>query len=155
MPLRSGFILLTILAIAPAYALCAQDSLPSVEPGAEPDQPERIVQGRPPFYTVRRNAHPLTWLELAFKPAFRSAESGWLHTMLERKPNTDKESGIRFGAGGVGVGSGFGPRVTFFNKNFLGRGIDVEVPLAYTYSQYQLFQFNASIPLFSGRSVDK
>src|SRR5262245_724111 len=152
MPLRSGFILLTILAIAPVYALWAQDSLPSVEPGAEPDQPERIVQGRPPFYTIKRNAHPLTWLELAFKPAFRSAESGWAHRLLERKPDTDKESGIDFGAGGAGVGSGFGPRVTFFNKNFLGRGIDVEVSLLYTYKQYQVFQFNGSIPFPSRKS---
>src|SRR5262249_37093486 len=117
MSLRSGFILLTVLTIAPVYALWAQDSLPSVEPTVEPDQPERIVEVRPPLYSFKRNAHPLTWLELAFKPAFRSAESGWIHKLLERKPDTDKESGINFGADGVGIGSGFGPRVTFFNKN--------------------------------------
>jgi len=149
MPLRSGLILLTVLTIAPVYGLLAQESLPTVvEPSVEPDQPERIVEGRPPLYSFKRNAHPLTWLELAFKPAFRSAESGRFQKLLERKPDTDKESGIKFGAGGVGVGSGFGPRVTFFNKNLLGRGIDVEVPLTYTYKQYQQFSFNGSIPLF-------
>jgi outer membrane protein assembly factor BamA len=155
MPLRSGFILLTVLTIAPVSALWAQESLPAViEPSVEPDQPERIVEGRPPFYSLKHNAHPLTWLELAFKPAFRSAESGWIYKLLERKRDTDKESGIRFGADGVGIGSGFGPRVTFFNKNLLGRGIDVEVPLTYTYKQYQLFEFNGSIPL-PYRKLDK
>ena len=149
MPLRSGLILLTVLTIAPVYGLLAQESLPTVvEPSVEPDQPERIVEGRPPLYSFKRNAHPLTWLELAFKPAFRSAESGRFQKLLERKPDTDKESGIKFGAGGVGVGLGFGSRVTFFNKNLLGRGIDVEVPLTYTYKQYQQFSFNGSIPLF-------
>src|SRR5215510_12712571 len=148
MPLRSVFILLTMLTVAPVYRLWAQESLPSVvDPTVEPDQPERIVEGRPRLYTLKRNAHPLTWVELAFKPAFRSAESGWIHKLLDRKPDRDKESGISLGASGVGVGSGFGPLVTFFNKNLLGRGIDVEVPLIYTYKQYQLFQFNGSIPL--------
>src|SRR5262249_57677178 len=107
MPLRSGLILLTVLTIAPVYGLLAQESLPSVvEPSVEPDRPERIVEGRPPLYSFKRNAHPLTWLELAFKPAFRSAESGWIQKLLERKPHTDKESGIKFRPRPLGVRSG-------------------------------------------------
>src|SRR6185369_578810 len=108
---------------------------------------ERIVEGRPPLYSIKRNAHPLTWLELAFKPGFQLAEGGLVRGLTMRKPDPDKKSGIGFGLGADGTGSGFGPKVTFYNKDFLHRGIDIEVPLTYTYSRYQLYQFQASIPL--------
>jgi len=72
-----------------------------------------------------------------------------------RKPDTDKVSGVKFGVGSAGTSSGFGPSVTFFHKDFLGRSIDVEIPLVYTYSQYQVYQFNASMPIGSGKSPDR
>jgi outer membrane protein assembly factor BamA len=93
-------------------------------------------------------------LEWSLKPLFRSAENGRIHTLANRKPDTDKTSGVRFGFGGMGDGSGFGPEVTLFNKDLFGRGIDVEVPLLYTYSQYQLYEFKASVPLTSQQPED-
>src|SRR5262249_35435399 len=63
--------------------------------------------------------------------------------------------GVRFGVDGDGMGSGFGPVVTFFHKNLLGRGIDVEVPLNYTYKRYQVYEFNASIPLSTAKRLDR
>jgi outer membrane protein assembly factor BamA len=152
-------ILFTMLAVVLVSEVWAQESLPNqAEPTTEPtthtDQTERIVDGRPPLYSLKRAAHPLTWLELAFEPAFRLAESGRLQSLAGRKPKTDKISGIRFGAGSAGTSSGFGPRVTFFHKDLLHRGISVEVPLLYTYSQYQVYQFKASTPLASQTFVD-
>jgi outer membrane protein assembly factor BamA len=135
------FILLSIFLGAPVADLWAQD-----DANADSQQ-ERIVEGRPPLYSIKRNAHPLTWLELAFKPGFQLAEGGFVRGLTMRKPDPDKKSGIGFGLGGDGTGSGFGPKVTFYNKDFLHRGIDIEIPLTYTFSRYQLYQFQASIPL--------
>jgi hypothetical protein len=131
-----------------------QPDTPAAEPGSESAQTARIVEGRPPLYSVKRALHPLTWLELAFKPGFRAAEGSGLQNLMNRKPDTDKVSGVRFGLGSMGTGSGFGPEVTFFHKNLLGRGIEVDVPLLYTYSRYQLYQFNASVPLPSDRFAE-
>jgi len=159
MSVLTRFLLITILTVVPAGALHAQDSLPgNTQPSAEPDpsdNSDRIVDGRPALYSVKRAVNPLTWLEAAFRPAFRSAEDGRIHRLMIRKPDTDKISGVKFGAGSAGTNSGYGPKVTFFHKDFLGRGINVEVPLVYTYSQYQLYQFNASVPLRSGPSADR
>jgi outer membrane protein assembly factor BamA len=59
----------------------------------------------------------------------------------------DKVSGVGFSLDGDGTGSGFGPVVTLYHKDLLGRGIDVEVPLLYTYARYQLYKFDASMPV--------
>src|SRR4051794_20423502 len=75
---------------------------------------DRIVEGRPALYSFKRAIHPLTWLEVAPKPLLRSAENGRLSELVKRKPE-DKDSGVSFGFGGTGPGSGFGPRVTFFD----------------------------------------
>src|SRR5262249_33067496 len=97
----------------------------------------------------------LSWLEFAFKPAFRSAEDGWIHRLMIRKPDTDKVSGVKFGVGSAGTSSGIGPNGTVFYKAFLGRSIDVGNSLVYTYSQYQVYQFNASMPIGSGKSPNR
>src|SRR5204862_3368415 len=120
---------------------------PQAGSGGASAQTDRIVEGRPPLYSLKRAIHPLTWLELALKPGFRAADRDWSRSLMTRKPDTDQISGVRFGVGSVGTGSGFGPQVTFFHKDVLGRGIDVEVPLVYTYSRYQRYQVNASVPL--------
>jgi outer membrane protein assembly factor BamA len=142
--MMSVFLRLTLLSIflfAPVVNLRAQDDTNT------DTQQDRIVDGRPPLYTIKRDAHPLTWLELAFKPGFQLGEGGWVRGLTMRKPDPAKKSGVAFGLAGNGTSSGFGPKVTFFNKDFLHRGIDIEVPLVYTYSRYQLYQFQASIPL--------
>src|SRR5262245_11886238 len=150
-------ILLVIVAAVPVTQVWAQESLPNdTESATEPaTQTERIVEGRPALYSLKRAAHPLTWLELAFEPAFRLAEGGKVRSLAARKPNPDKISGIRFGVGSDGTSSGFGPRVTFFHNDLLHRGISVEVPLLYTYSGYQVYQFRASVPLASQTFVDR
>ena len=119
------------------------------EPSAQETPPARIVEGRPALYSVKRAIHPLTWLEAATEPLFRSAENGRIHNLAMRKPDPDKGSGVRFGIGAAGTSSGLGPLVTFFHKDLLGHRIDVEVPLLYTYSRYELYQFKASVPLLT------
>jgi hypothetical protein len=127
----------------------AQDSTPPPAPNG------RIVEERPPLYSFKREAHPLTWVEWGAEPMFRSADSGFLQGLIARRGAPEKPAGIKFDLGGAGAGSGFGPEVTLFNKNFLGRGIDVEVPLLYTYKRYELYRFAASVPLLHGSSVKK
>jgi outer membrane protein assembly factor BamA len=136
----------------------AQEFIPDTPPSdAEPDQPDRVVDGRPPLYSFKRAIHPLTWLEQAPKQLFRSAESndGWLHRMMTRKSDPKKTAGIKLGFDDSGTGSGFGPQVTFYNKNFLGKGIDIEVPLVYTYSRYERYRFSATVPIASERHPER
>jgi outer membrane protein assembly factor BamA len=115
----------------------------------------RIVEGRPPFYSLKHAIHPLTWFENGTEPLFRAAETGWIHKFAARRRAPDKTAGVKFGLDGAGPGSGFGPVVTFYNKNLLGRGIDVKVPLLYTYNGYEVYQLNASVPVVSDNSVKR
>src|SRR5258708_3658689 len=123
-------VLLSLLAIPLGHVLAqdsAQDSTPQPAPNG------RIVDGRPPLYSFKRETHPLTWVEWGARPMFRAADSGFLRGLIARRGAPEKPAGIKFDVDGAGAGSGLGPEVTLFNKNFLGRGIDVEVPLLYTY----------------------
>jgi len=152
----SRIALISIFAVVPVSVIRAQESLPGDSTPAtttsdQSGQPDRIVEGRPTLYSIKRMAHPLTWLEVALEPGFRSGESGRIHSLLSRKPGPH----VRFGAGSVGTGSGFGPQVTVMDEDFLGRGINVEIPLLYTYSQYQAYQFRASVPLNSRASANR
>jgi len=136
--------LVSIFFLFPAVLAFAQDA--ADDQSADQDHQDRIVDGRPALYSLKRKAHPFSWLEMTFKPVFRSAENGRLHELMNRKPS-EKTSGVKFGVDGIGTGSGLGPEVTFFNKDFLGRGIDIEVPFVYTYSRYHRAQVNVSLPL--------
>src|SRR5438132_7189458 len=98
-------LLLTLLLAAPAFSVLAQEPAAEAEE-TQPQTTERIVDGRPALYSFKRAVHPLTWLEVAVKPVFRSAESGRLNTLITRKPDNDKVSGVKFGVDGDGTGSG-------------------------------------------------
>lgn len=144
-------ILLMCFAAAAVRPAPAQESLPPAGETAPPP-PEgggRIVEGRPPLYTVKRNAHPLTWLELAVQPIFRSVQEGWIHNLAQSRSGARAASAVRFGAAGDGPGSGFGPLVTF-RTEALGHHVALEVPLLYTYKQYQRYEFRATTPVSTG-----
>src|SRR2546425_307630 len=121
----------------------------------EPTDEGRIVDGRPPLYTFKRAINPLTWVEWGMEPVFRSAQTGMARRFLERRPPSDKTAGVRFGLDGTGASSGFGPSVTFFHKDLFGRGIEVEVPLVYTYRRYELYQANVAVPVIKQHFVDR
>jgi len=148
-------ILFTIFVTAPLAEVRAQESLPDAEPATTSEPEQRIVEGRPALYSFKRVINPFTWLEAGLRPVARSAESGFIHRLATRKSNPDKTSGIRFGFGGTGTGSGMGPVVTPFHRDFLGRGIEVEVPLVYTHRAYQSYQVQGRIPLGSENFVQR
>ena len=113
----------------------------------EPACGGRIVERRPPLYTFKRDINPLTWVEWGAEPLFRSAESGWIRRIATYRRPSDGTAGVKFGLGGTGSGSGFGPAVTFFHKDLLGRGIELKVPLTYTYLRYEQYQAIARVPV--------
>src|SRR6266481_6391504 len=67
----------------------------------EPANGDRIVSGRPPLYTFKRDINPLTWFEWGVAPIFRAAESGWIHRLATRPPAPEKTAGIKFAIGDV------------------------------------------------------
>ena len=137
------------LPIVLVITLLAGHSLP-ISAQDDPPNTERIVDGPPKLYTFKRAIHPLTWVEWVTEPFFRSADGGFISKIAARKPHhSQKTSGFKFGLDRTVPGSGYGPELTLFNKDVLGRGIDVEVPLLYTYSGYQRYAFTAKVPLDS------
>src|SRR5436190_1080903 len=101
----SRIILLTLLIAAPLVQARAQESLPDnnqataePQPESQPQEGERIVEGRPGLYNLKRDLHPLTWLEEGPKPLFRSAKEGRINMLMTRKPNPH----YQFGVGGAG-----------------------------------------------------
>jgi len=164
--------LTTVVLVGPAVAVCGQEVSPGgltaeeqtvpaeeqkvlEDSAAHSQQGGRIVERRPPFYSFKQAIHPLTWLGAAPKPVFRSVANGRLNWLLPQKSGSEKISGISFGLGSVGPNSGYGPLVTLYHKDFLGRGIDLELPLVYTYARYDLYQFTATVPLASETFVKR
>lgn len=132
--------------------LCAQE-IPA-QKDTEPAAPSRIVEGRPALYAFKHAIHPLTWLQDTTRPIARSAQEGLIHGvhMFAKRP---AKPPIRFGVGGMGANSGFGPFVALFHDDLLGRGIDAEVSALYTYRGHETYQFTASAPIASEGSVER
>lgn len=150
-----GVLCITLLA-GFVSQLSAQDAAPDTSPGeSEQQQTERIVDGRPRLYSLERAIHPLAWIEAGVRPVIRSAESGFLHKLATRPRDDAKVAGVKLGFGGMGPGSGLGPRLVLFDKNLFGHGVEVEVPLLITYRVYEDYRFRASTPLISGGVVDR
>ena len=172
MALYYRFFLTTVVLLCPAVAVCGQEVSPGdltaeeqtvpaeeqkvlQDSAADSQQGGRIVEGRPSFYSFKQAIHPLTWLGAAPKPIVRSVENGRIQGLIAKKSDSAKTSGISFGVGSVGPSSGFGPQVTLFKKDFLGHGINFELPLVYTYNRYELYQFTATVPLASETFVKR
>lgn len=132
----------------------ADQQLNATQPQPAPIYRWRIVNGRPTLYTFKHWINPLTWVEAAFEPLGHSADSGRIHKMANTS-RPPKVSGVRFGLGGSSLNSGYGPLVAPYSKDFLKSGVEVEVPLLYTYKQYQLYQLVASVPLVSQGIVER
>jgi outer membrane protein assembly factor BamA len=133
-----------------ASNLHAQEPPPLDENPPAAEQ-RRIVDGRPALYTFKRGAHPLSWVSAGVRPIFKLAESELLKKFARPKPREH----FKVEMTGMGSGSGFGPEITLFDRNFLGTPVEVEVPLLYTYKHYQSYGLNARLPLTSDSFVDK
>lgn len=116
-----------------------------------PAQPARIVDSRPPLYLIRHAMHPMSWLDHSIRPVIRSAEGGFLKRFSTRRPHPP----LKLGVDGMGGGSGFGPNVGLSSDDVFGHGIHVDLSALYTYSRYQTYQFNASVPLLTEGIVQR
>ena len=119
-----------------------EEPAPSVQDGTEQD---RIVEGRPKLHSVKRYLHPLTWVDFTFKPILRFAESQSSRLSTEEEP--EKISGVKFGLDRTGSSSGFGPKIKPYHRNLFGTGVEVEVPLIYTYKRYESYHVVGRVPL--------
>jgi outer membrane protein assembly factor BamA len=139
---RLTLVCLTLL--AGACSLYAQEPPPFEDDPPAAEQ-RRIVEDRPALYTFKRGAHPVTWVGAVVKPLFKLSQSDLLKRFTKPKPRKH----VKFGVTGMGSGSGFGPEVTPYHRDFLGRGIEVEVPLLYTYKHYESYGVNVRVPIAS------
>ena len=120
-------------------------------PAAAPVQGEavRIVDDRPALHFIKRNLHPVTWVDRTFKPILRLAEGQSSQFLSGDSESPAKVAGIKFGIDKAGSSSGIGPEIKPFHRNFLGTGIQVEMPLLVTYKRYESYRFITSVPVVS------
>jgi len=125
--------------------LCAQDVPPETsQPADTAQQGERIVDHRPTGYFLKRALHPFTWIDDGvFRPAYGLGTGSLADKIMEfrgRPPGP-----VKFGVGGAGPDSGFGPVITP-HHTFFGHALDVQIPLLYTYKGYQDYEINLRMP---------
>ena len=152
--LRAFSVGLTIILLLSPWVLYAQQAdIPpliedqdALEATPAPTE-ERIVDGRPNFYGVRQNLHPISWISNGFSPLLRRLSAIRLGNRSDSPP---AESGIKFGVRGHGQGSGIGPEIKPFHNNLFNAGIKAEAPLSITYKMYELARVNVDIPVFPG-----
>jgi len=132
----------------------AQQSDIPVNPQAEPTkaatQPERIVEGRPPLYSVKRVLHPITWIYAGIRPVLGIAEKA-----EGTPPARPPDSGVKARLISLGPGSGVGVEIKPFHYDLFGSNAKVEVPLAITTKMYESFGFRTSYPIRSAGDGDR
>jgi outer membrane protein assembly factor BamA len=149
-------VVLTLLA-AGAYA--QQTEIPPVggiggDPANFGGPADRIVDGRPRLFKVKRYLQPMTWLEGGLSPMLRSIDK--LNVQGPGSETTaPKVSGIRFGLTGQGSSSGIGPQIKPFHHDLFGTGTEIELPLNVTYKLYESYGFRANYPLISDGTVHR
>ena len=151
--LCSGWTLLALLSLslvlAPRSLYAQQDEIPLVS-GAPSTEGTRVVAHRPRLYSVKKVAHPVFWFEGAISPVLRIAERFGGNVSKKEEEKTPPESGIKFGAGGLGGSTGFGPMIKPFHHNLFNAGIRAEASALITYKWYQAAGARVDFPLISG-----
>jgi len=153
-----ALLLLALSIFVPGLLHAQQSEIPPAtldQPVAEGQhEPERIVEGRPRLYSVKRFLHPVSWLEGGVRPLLRvigNAGEG----AASPGQKAVRPSGVKFGIRGLGAGSGFGPEVKPFHNNLFNKSIEVELPLVVTYGMYESFGFRGNYPLVSGGVAER
>ena len=151
--------------VHPAANLYAQqDEIPpaTVEqsdggPVAAEQGSDRIVDGRPNLYSVKRALHPIAWVEGGvIRPLLGLAQKGGFERVGSRDADkAPRVSGVKFAIKGMGSGSGFGPEIKPFHTNLFNSGIEFEAPMLFTYRFYHSGQAIINFPLFSGTGLDR
>jgi len=122
-------------------------------------EPDRVVEGRPNLYGVKKALHPFSWIEWGLRPAIQGVEkfaAGRLGPDAENKP--PKVSGVKFsisGVGGTGSSSGLGVEVRPFHNDLFGTGTELEVPLGFTVRVYESYRFRLNYPLVRNDSFKR
>ena len=141
---------LILFLFSPRLLSAQQADIPPAAPEQQdtqtsPSEQDRIVDGRPLLYGVRKTLQPFSWLATGVRPMLRGMEK-----VSIPKKSTDSASdsfGIKLGVRGHGQGSGLGPEVKFFHRDLFHKGIKAEVPLSVTYKRYQLARFKVEFPV--------
>jgi outer membrane protein assembly factor BamA len=141
---------LTLLADA-AYAQQTEIP-PAISVGGDPANlggpSERIVEGRPWLYGVKRYVQPMTWVDAGISPLLRFGDKFYLQGSDAEK-KAPKVAGIGVGMAFLGSGSGAGLEVRPFHRNLFGTGTEIELPLKVTYRLYESYGFRVSYPATS------
>ncbi|HEX5000452.1 MAG TPA: BamA/TamA family outer membrane protein [Terriglobia bacterium] len=156
-----GFLaVLAAISFFPGWLRAQQMEIPPLPGGAagtiDPASAPRIVEGPPGHYGLKRNLHPAAWAGAAISPLLKLFEKV-VPVDTFRKPRLAKpprESGVKFGVGGQGSGTGIGPVVQPFHNNLFGSGAGIEVPLSLTYKVYEAFGVRTGISLWRGPNSD-
>jgi outer membrane protein assembly factor BamA len=145
--------------VAGAYA--QQADIPPVAPGtsgvagdsANSSETTRIVEERPDLYWVKRNLHPLSWLEGMARPVANLAEKSAARFTYQQE--SKKVWGVKLGIRGTGSSSGAGPEIKPFHNDLFGIGLQLEVPLVVTYRLYESYRFRLTYPIVKGEGADR
>jgi len=116
-------------------------------------EPARIVEERPDLYWMKKNLHPITWLEAMTRPVAKLAERGAGRFTMQQ--TSTKVRGVKLGFRGTGSSSGAGPEIKPFDNNLFGTGLQLEVPLLVTYRLYESYRFRLNYPLVRGENSER
>jgi hypothetical protein len=148
---------LTLTVFVPALLQAQQSEIPARPPDETAtvnDGPtERIVEGRPGMYPVKRVIHPISWLYAGIRPFLSIAEKAG--TNNPSNTGSVPVSGMKFNLISLGPGSGVGVEIKPFHYDLFHRKVEVEVPLAVTHKLYESFGFSARYPLLSSDSAKR
>jgi hypothetical protein len=150
-----ALVALAITLTTPVLLRGQQSEIPAKLP-EESTQPaeatQRIVDDRPEWYSVKRVAHPITWLYAGIRPLLVLAEK---ESGPGARDGTVPVSGVKLRVISLGPGSGFGPEVRPFHNSVFGSRLKVDVPLTITTNVYESYGFVAAYPLASAGNTDE
>jgi len=119
-----------------------------VDPCEKENQSEactgRIADSRPPLYTIKRAAHPLSWLEMGLHPLIQTASTGKLIPFGSGEAK--KPSFMKLDIDRMGPNSGYGPIISLRHE-FADPNVKLEALAQYTYRRYSRYQLTAALPL--------
>jgi outer membrane protein assembly factor BamA len=137
--------------IPPAAPVDAETAIPGDL--ADSAEPTRIVGGRPNLYWMKKNLHPISWIEALARPPAKLAERGANRFTSQQK--STRVRGVKFSINGTGSSSGAGPEIKPFHNDLFGTGLQLELPLVITYRLYESYRFRLTYPLVRGEETPR
>jgi hypothetical protein len=145
----ASLMFVSLLWMPPAAHAQQAEIPPAVEEA--PADAGRIVTHRPPFYSLKRVIHPVSWFEAGLFPLLRMSERlGGKFAKKDDEKKPPPVSGVKFGAKGLGGSTGFGPLIRPYHNDLFGTGMRIEAPFVVTYKMYQAAGVHLNVPFISG-----